>query len=90
MSIQPSPPSDEVTDLLPFVELLIGAGNEAIDDGFLNSPAGWYCRMRDPLDFALIREELHWPGHVEVSELHDSVLDRSTWAAVLGPGAEGY
>lgn len=85
-----SPSPSDVASLLPFVELLVRAGNEAIDGGFLSSPSGWYCRMRHPLDVGLIRANLSWPEHVEISEEHDSILDRATWAAVLGPGAEGY
>ena len=73
--------------LLAVVDLLERAGNAAIDGGFLNSPAGWYCRMRDPLDLGLVRRELTIPSSWSLSEVHDTIHDRSTWCAVVGPGA---
>jgi hypothetical protein len=48
--------------LLAFVALLEAAGNVALDGGFLNSPAGWYRRMRDPLDLELVRRVLIVPS----------------------------
>lgn len=44
----------------------------------------------DSLDLSLIRSNLELPASVEVSEQHDSILDPTTWAAVLGPGSDGY
>jgi hypothetical protein len=58
--------------------------------GFLNSPAGWYCRMRDSLNFDLIRQEITpWPT-LDISEEYDTILDKSTWCAILGPDASGH
>lgn len=87
MNAMANPP---FASLLPVVELLESTGNLAVDGGFLNSPAGWYCRMRDPLDLALIVARLDVPSSWELSEPADTVLDRNTWCAILGPGAAGY
>lgn len=76
--------------LLPVVKILEEHGNLAVDGGFLNSPSGWYCRMRDPLDVHLIRAAGNAPPNWDVSEEGDTVLDRNTWCAILGPGADGY
>lgn len=43
--------------------------------------------MRDPLDLGLVRRELSFPSSWSLSELHDTVLDKSTWCSVLGPNA---
>jgi hypothetical protein len=73
--------------LLAVVALLEAAGEPPVDGGFLNSPGGWYCRMRDPLDLGLVRRELIVPSIWSLSEAHDTILDQSTWCSVLGPGA---
>jgi hypothetical protein len=75
--------------LIPLVAALVAAGNEAVDGAFLNSPGGWYCRMASPIDFGLLGA-LELPGTIELSPEHDTVLDRSTWSAVLGPLSAGY
>ena len=76
--------------LEPVVALLEECGNFPVDGGFLNSPGGWYCRMRDRLDIALIRSSLEVPASWVLSADGDTVLDRNTWCAVLGPAADGY
>jgi len=76
--------------LLPLVDTLVQSGNLPIDGGFLNSPGGWYCRVRDPINFELLRSVASIPPDIELHDDGDTVLDRSTWAAILGPGADGY
>lgn len=76
--------------LVPLVKVLEAVGNVSVDGGFLNSPAGWYCRMRDPIDFDLLRDRDVLLPTFDVSEARDTVLDRATWSAVLGPGSPTY
>jgi hypothetical protein len=76
--------------LMPVVNLLVDAGNTAIDGGFLNSPGGWYCRMAASIDFELLRSQLQLPSSIELFVAGDTVLDRSTWSAVIGPLGDAY
>jgi hypothetical protein len=76
--------------LVPVLDALVAAGNAAIDGGFLNSPGGWYCRLANPIDFDLLVETLVLPSSVDLIVDGDTVLDRATWCAVLGPLSDGY
>lgn len=84
MSTTPPP----YASLMPVVLLLEEHGNVQLDGGFLNSPSGWYCRMRDPIDVNLVEGALALPSEWVVSHGNDTILDRTTWCAILGPGAE--
>jgi len=80
-------PARPYANLLPLVETLIAAGNELVDDGFLMNPDGWRCRLRQPLDLQLVREKFNLPENIQLSEEFDSVLDRSSWCVIEGPGS---
>ena len=71
-------------NLLPVVDFLAANGNRPVDGGFLLNPDGWRCRMSEPLDFCLVRENFKLPDTLLFS--HDSILDRSTWCVIEGPG----
>jgi hypothetical protein len=81
-------PNGTYASLLPIVEVLEQSGNKAVDGGFMNSQGGWYCRMRRPIDFELVRRRFDLPAHIELHEENDVVFDRSTWCAVEGPRAK--
>lgn len=87
MSSNQAPSSEALARLGPIVDLLVAAGNEAVHGGFINSQGGWYCLMKSPLNFDLVRSEIALPDGVELSPHRDEILDRRTWYAVVGPGA---
>jgi hypothetical protein len=66
---------------------LVAAGNDMLDNGFVLSPAGWTCRVAEPIDTAFVTDAFDLPGNVEVSADRDTVFDRLTWCAIEGPGA---
>ena len=80
-------PQHPYENLLPILEALLASGNETMDGGFLLNPDGWRCRLRRPIDFGLIAATFELPSNISVSRQHDSVLDRSTWCVIEGPGA---
>ena len=77
-----------VVILLPVVELLVAHGNLAVAGGFVNSQGGWYCQMSDRLDHDLVRQNLVVPSSWDMSEAHDTILDRLTWSCIVGPGGD--
>ncbi|QWC84616.1 hypothetical protein KLP28_13730 [Nocardioidaceae bacterium] len=64
---RPSHRSPAYASLVPVVELLVAHGNSLADDGFLNSPGGWYCRMTKTLDIDLVERERDLPASVDAS-----------------------
>jgi hypothetical protein len=76
--------------LLPIIRVLERHGSVAVDGGFLNSPAGWYCRMSRSIDFEREKAECDLPRSVDLAEEYDTIIDRSTWCSILGPGSDGY
>jgi hypothetical protein len=74
-------------NLLPLVSLLVESGNRAIDGGFLLDPDGWRCRLADPIGFEVVRANVELPANIQISEEHDSILDRLSWCVIEGPGA---
>jgi hypothetical protein len=78
------------TNLLPIVDALASGGNPPLDGGFVLDPDGWRCRMTRPIDFELIAARFTLPPSIVASRATDTVLDRSTWISIEGPGAEGH
>src|SRR5262249_39403927 len=43
------------TGILRIADTLVDMGNVAVDGGFIETPDGWRCRMRDPIDFGVLK-----------------------------------
>lgn len=74
-------------NLLPIVNLLLRLGNVALDGGFIMNPDGWRCRLANAIDFVVVRKEFEIPSSINLSEVHDTILDTLTWCSIEGPGA---
>jgi hypothetical protein len=75
-------------NLLPLVDLLLRLGNVALDGGFIVNPDGWRCRLGHPIDFETVRREFEIPASVNLSDVHDTILDTLSWCSIEGPGAD--
>jgi hypothetical protein len=80
-------PDRPFANLLPILDLLLRSGNQTLDGGFILNQDGWRCRLRDSLDFEAIRRSFQLPNTVNLSERHDSVLDKNSWCSLEGPNA---
>ena len=62
------------------------AGNATVHSGVIASQGGPVCQMRDPLDFALVRQLLATDNkRVELATENDLVFCRHCWTAIYGP-----
>lgn len=89
VKVMPMSPDDDrpYANLVPIVEALVSAGNEASRGGFVNSQGGYYCSLAAPIDFELVRANFEFPKSIELSQEHDTILDKLSWVAIIGPGA---
>jgi hypothetical protein len=69
------------------VDLLLSLGNVALDGGFVMNPDGWRCRLGHPIDFETVRRKLEVPASINLSDVHDTILDTLSWCSIEGPGA---
>lgn len=90
MKIDPesADPKRPYANLLPITDALLAAGNEHLDGGFVLTPAGYVCRLAKPIDVALVRARFSLPPTIEASGEYDTILDRLSWVAIEGPGAD--
>jgi hypothetical protein len=84
---QHSTDDQQYSNLLPIVALLVRLGNATEDGGFVMSPDGWRCRLRDPLDFDAVSGEFEIPASIKMSEGQDTILDTLSWCSIEGPQA---
>jgi hypothetical protein len=75
-------------NLMPLMDALVASGSKPLDNGFRLSRAGWNCRLADPIDFQLLRDQFEIPASIVLSEEHDAILDRNSWCSIEGPGAD--
>lgn len=73
-------------NLLPLVEALANHGNEA-SGPFVLDQSGWWCRVARPIDFDFIDANFDLPPSITLGRGHDTVLDRLSWSAIIGPGS---
>ena len=52
------------------------------------NPDGWRCRLGHPIDFETVRREFEIPASVNLSDVHDTILDTLSWCSIEGPGAD--
>src|SRR5262249_15282763 len=74
------------TGILRIADTLVDMGNVAVDGGFIETPDGWRCRMRDPIDFGVLKTMFQFPPNV-LFESDDTILDAAAGYAIEGPGA---
>lgn len=75
-------------NLAPLVSVLTDSGNVPLDGGFRLSQAGWICRLTNPINFDLIQSQFEFPENIAPSKETDTILDRNSWCAIEGPGAD--
>jgi len=80
-------PGEPYANLLPIVDLLLRLGNVALDGGFIMNPDGWRCRLGHAIDFETVRSQFELPASINLSDVHDTILDTSSWCSIEGPGA---
>jgi hypothetical protein len=73
-------------NLVPMIDLLLRLGNVALDGGFIMNPDGWRCRLGHPIDFESVGREFEVPASINLSDVHDSILDTLSWCSIDGPG----
>src|SRR5262249_7765012 len=78
-------------NLLPLVEALLAHGNTLIFEGdpFLLTRDGWYCELRDPIDFDLIEATFVLPTTTICSRRRDGIVDILTRSFITGHGWPG-
>lgn len=81
-------PKRPYANLLPIADLLIAHGNSFADGGFRLTQGGWERQLTMPIDFALIARSFSIPASIQASSDYDTILDRQSWCAVEGPGAQ--
>lgn len=93
IQLEPGDPGSpkRYSNLLPVVELLLAHGNryaEGYEEGFALDPrgGGYICELALPIDFDLLEREVVLPPTITAKRKYDSVLDRSTWCMISGPG----
>lgn len=74
--------------LAPFVEALVAAGNQVepdlrTDAPFRPSQGGYYCPLRDPIDFEVVRS-LPRGETIYFGEYDDSIFCGHCWSQILG------
>jgi len=74
-------------NLLPMADHILRIGNVAVDGGFIMNPDGWRCRLGQPIDFEAVRREFEVPASIQLSGVHDTILDTLSWISIEGPGA---
>jgi hypothetical protein len=81
-------PARPFANLLPIVDVLVAHGNVPVDGGFVSNPAGWECRLREPIDVELVAAEFQLPPTIQASAFYDAIHDFTSWCTVEGPGAD--
>lgn len=85
--IDPLPPdgAPPYTHLEPIIDALVEAGNEiAGPEKFYLARDGWLGDLRNPIDFALVRQRFELPPTIELWPTEDSILCRYTWTSIRG------
>jgi Sigma-70, region 4 len=79
------------TNLLPLVEAVLAGGNTLVFEGdpFVLKPSGWYCALRDPIDFDLIEASFVLPPTIICSRRRDEIVDVFTRSFITGRGWPG-
>ena len=79
------------TNLLPLVEAVLARGNTLVLEGdpFVLKPSGWYCELRDPIDFDLIEASFVLPPTIICSRQRDGIVDVFTRSFITGRGWPG-
>jgi len=79
------------TNLLPLVEAVLAGGNTLVCEGepFVLKPSGWYCALRDPIDFDLIEASFVLPPTIICSRRRDGIVDVFTRSFITGRGWPG-
>lgn len=73
--------------LQPIVDALLANGNVLRDgSGWHQDRDGWRCDLRDPIDFALVRERFALPKTIRLSPADDAILCEISWIEIAGPG----
>jgi hypothetical protein len=79
------------TNLLPLVEAVLAGGNTLVFEGdpFVLKPSGWYCELRDPIDFDLVEASFALPATTVCSRRRDGIVDVLTRSFITGRGWRG-
>lgn len=76
-------------NIVELAEFILSKGNELDQKEIFESyPDGWQCRLKKPIDFSVINEDLELRANIELSPESDEVLDTSTWSSILGGNAK--
>ena len=79
------------TNLLPLVQAVLANDNTLVfeDDPFVLKPGGWYCQLREPIDFDLIEASFVLPPTIICSRRRDGIVDVITRSFITGWGWPG-
>jgi hypothetical protein len=88
IDIQSRDPEHPYANLLPIADKLIAHGNSYAEGGFRLTQGGWECQLTMPIDFALVARFFSIPASIDASPDYDTILDRQSWCAIEGPGAQ--
>jgi len=78
-------------NLLPLVEVLLAHGNTLAfeSDPFRLTRDGWYCELREPIDFDLVEATFVLPATTVCSRRRDGIVDVLTRSFITGRGWRG-
>jgi len=78
-------------NLLPLVEALLAHGNMLVFEGdpFRLTRNGWYCELREPINFDLIEASFVLPETTVCSRQRDGIVDVLTRSFITGRGWHG-
>jgi len=93
LKIRPGDPdaSRPYANLLPLVEVLLAHGNTLVfeSDPFVLTGDGWYCELREPIDFDLVEATFVLPATTICSRRRDGIVDVLTRSFIRGCGWRG-
>lgn len=70
--------------LTPIVGVLVAGGNRFEDTNWYDAQSGPMCRLRDALDFELVRQAFVIPDGIELREDEDRIVDTTTGYFIEG------
>jgi hypothetical protein len=71
--------------LEPIVWALTSDGNRAASEPpFLMDQDGWYCGFIKPINFDLLESQFEFPTSIQLSRIHNTILDTKTWVEIKG------
>ena len=86
IAVRANDPERPYAHLAAVVAALVRSGNP-VDQPFSETKSGFYCSMRLPIDFTMLRAEFDFPPNVVLDDAADVVSDEGADVCILGRNA---